>query len=140
VSLYLLDSDTITLFQHRHGLVMSRVALARQTHQVAVSAITIDESYQGWHARILKAKKPEDVADAYAGLAQAAAVFGSFSIVPFPIPAIQRFQALRRLKLNVGPNDLRIAAIALETGATVVTRNLRDFRRISGLACEDWSI
>jgi tRNA(fMet)-specific endonuclease VapC len=116
------------------------VAAARQVHQVAVTAITIDESYSGWHARILKARKPDEVADAYAGLAQAAAVFGSFSIIPFPLPAIQRFALLRRQKLNVGGNDLRIAAIALEAGAVVVTHNLRDFNRVPGLACEDWSV
>ncbi|HJZ94849.1 MAG TPA: type II toxin-antitoxin system VapC family toxin [Gemmataceae bacterium] len=140
MSLYLLDTDTITLFQQRHLAVMARVAVARQVHQLAVTVITIDESYRGWHARILKARKPDDVADAYAGLAQAAAVFGEFSIIPFPVPAIQRFELLQRLKLNVGSNDLRIAAIALEVGGTVVTRNLRDFRRVPGLACEDWSV
>lgn len=140
MSLYLLDSDTLTLFQRRHGLVMARVAAARVAHQVTVSVISVEESYGGWHARIRKARKPDELADAYAGLAQAAAVFGSFSILPFPIPAQQRFDGFKKLKLNVGPNDLRIAAIALEAGATVVTRNLRDFQRVPGLACEDWSV
>jgi tRNA(fMet)-specific endonuclease VapC len=140
VSLYLLDSDIITLFQQRHHVVMARVAAARASHQIGVTVVTIDESYSGWHARIRKARKPDEVSDAYAGLAQAAAVFGSLSILPFPVPAIHRFDALRRLKLNVGPNDLRIAAIALEAGATVVTRNVRDFQRVPSLACEDWSV
>ncbi len=34
--------------------------------------------------------------------------------------------------------DLRIAAIAIEHAATLVTRNRRDFERIDELAIEDW--
>jgi predicted nucleic acid-binding protein len=36
--------------------------------------------------------------------------------------------------------DRKIAAIALELGASVVTNNVRDFGRISQLLIEDWSV
>jgi tRNA(fMet)-specific endonuclease VapC len=66
--------------------------------------------------------------------------FTTIDVLGYSVTAIARFGGLKKLKLNVGPNDLRIAAIALEAGATVVTRNLRDFQRVPGLTCEDWSV
>jgi tRNA(fMet)-specific endonuclease VapC len=45
-----------------------------------------------------------------------------------------------RARLNVKSNDLRIAAVALDLGGIVVTRNLRDFGRVPALVCEDWSV
>lgn len=60
-------------------------------------------------------------------------------IVSFSAAAITRYADLKRQKLNIRANDLKIAAIALETGATVVTHNLADFRRVPGLTVEDWA-
>jgi tRNA(fMet)-specific endonuclease VapC len=38
-----------------------------------------------------------------------------------------------------GPLDLMIAAHALALGTILITNNPREFRRIDGLRCEDWS-
>lgn len=50
-----------------------------------------------------------------------------------------RYDGLRTQKLNVGANDLKIAAIALEHGLIVVTRNQRDYDRVPALVTENWS-
>lgn len=39
---------------------------------------------------------------------------------------------------GIGPLDTLISAQALRLGATVVTHNLREFRRVPGLRVEDW--
>ena len=38
----------------------------------------------------------------------------------------------------IGPLDLLIAAHARSLGVTLVTANLREFRRVPRLRCEDW--
>ena len=39
----------------------------------------------------------------------------------------------------IGPYDVMIAGQALRRDLTVVTANLREFARVPGLRCEDWS-
>ena len=39
----------------------------------------------------------------------------------------------------IGPLDLMIGAHALAVGATLITSNIREFRRIPGLAVADWT-
>lgn len=46
--------------------------------------------------------------------------------------------ALESAGTPIGANDLWIAAHALELGAVVVTDNEREFRRVPGLAVENW--
>ncbi len=41
-------------------------------------------------------------------------------------------------KPTIGPNDLLIAATARANGCTLVTHNVREFSRVSGLLYEDW--
>ena len=65
--------------------------------------------------------------------------YASLPILSFTELAIARHQNLKRLKLNIGKSDLRIAAIGLEQNAVVVTRNVADFQRVAGLQIEDWS-
>jgi tRNA(fMet)-specific endonuclease VapC len=38
----------------------------------------------------------------------------------------------------IGPNDLIIVTTALAHGCTLVTHNIQEFSRVSGLLLEDW--
>jgi len=96
---------------------------------------------QGFLARLTRARNRQQIAIAYDMLVtRLLPVWGRFVVLSFPESAILRFEHLRSLRLNVGLMDLRIAAIALENALIVVTRNLRDFGRVPGLAAVDWSI
>lgn len=61
-------------------------------------------------------------------------------LLPFGDKSLVEYEALKRQRIRIGTSDLRIAAIALVHGATVLTRNLRDFRQVPGLVAEDWTL
>jgi tRNA(fMet)-specific endonuclease VapC len=76
----------------------------------------------------------------YLRMALAVESLASWKVLPLTLAAMSRHAGLLSQRLNVGSNDLKIAATALELGATVVTRNRRDFSRVPGLSCEDWTV
>jgi len=135
---HLLDTDMLSLFQKGHPAVCQHCAAAAP-QSVSISVITIEEQFLGWYTRSRQAKTDAELAQASESMAAFARFIRQLPILAFTVPAIQRYHQLKKMKLNVGKNDLRIAAIALEAGATVVTRNLRDFGRVPNLQLEDWS-
>jgi tRNA(fMet)-specific endonuclease VapC len=134
----ILDTDILTLFQKGHAAVCQRCANA-PPGALAITALSVEEQFLGWYTRIRQAKSDDDMAAAYQGLTAFAGFIKRLAIHSFTRPAIQRFRQLKSLKLKISKKDLCIAAIVLEQGATLVTRNLRDFRRVPGLKTEDWS-
>ena len=50
------------------------------------------------------------------------------------------YEELRRQKIRVGTQDLRIAAIVLSVDGLLVTRNQCDFAQVPGLVLQDWTI
>ena len=135
----LLDTDTLTLFQHGQKALVQRVIAAIQAESLGVTIISIEEQLDGRHAYLRRAKTDVQIANAYQSFTDSVRALSGINIVTFSEITIARYNQLLAMKLNVGKMDLRIAAIALEAGATVVTRNLRDFERVPGLACENWA-
>ena len=65
-------------------------------------------------------------------------------VLPFDVPADAEYggirSALEAAGRPIGSNDLLIAAHAYATGATVVTANVDEFKRIRGLSVENWLV
>ena len=139
MSLYLFDTDRTTVFQRMHPAVVRNVVY-HLVDDIQMTSVTMEEQLSGWFTLLRSARTPFQIEQAHTRLAEAIRSLALWEIVSYDSGAIIRYQDLLRLRLNVGGNDLRIRAIALEIGAIVVTRNLRDFRRIPKLHCEDWSV
>jgi tRNA(fMet)-specific endonuclease VapC len=138
MSLHVLDTDTLSLLQEGHPKVCQRAAVL-PAEDVALTVLTVEEQLSGWYTELRRAKSPERLAWAYRRLAQNVRFLSRVQILDFDEPAIRRYADLRRLKLKVRRTDLQIAAVVLEHQATVVTVNVRDFKRVPGLRVEDWS-
>jgi len=139
VATFLLDTDILSLYQRNHPKVRAAVA-AHAADVVSVSTVTVEEQIGGWSALARSAKTPQEHEHAAMFLAALVVSWAGFALVPLTISAMSRFEALAKAIRNVKRNDLRNAAIAVELGATVVTRNRRDFGRVPGLVIEDWSV
>lgn len=139
MALYILDTNTFTLFRRGHPRVTANLS-AHAGDTVGLTSVNVEEVLTGWYARGRRAKTKAERAAASQLLADAVMLLGQFPVFPLTEPAIDRYDQLVRQKLNIGANDLRIASIALELGAVVVTNNVRDFGRVPGLVTEDWSV
>ncbi len=139
MSLFLFDTDHLTHYQRGHPQVLINM-VRHVTDQLAISVITVEEQLTGWQRALSQAKDDVRRAEVYRRMACAVESLASWGVLPFSLVAMSRHAALVRQRLNVGSNDLKIAATALELNATVVTRNHRDFARVPALLHEDWSV
>src|SRR5579883_3019474 len=69
-------------------------------------------------------------------------ILGEIAVLPFEVPADAEYGGIRSeleaAGKPIGTNDLLIAAHAYTTGATIVTANTNEFKRIRGLKVENW--
>ena len=70
------------------------------------------------------------------------AALSAIEVVPFDMPADSEYGKLRAQlaakEEPIGPNDLLIAAHALSLGLTLITDNVREFKRVNGLSVVNW--
>jgi tRNA(fMet)-specific endonuclease VapC len=142
--LYILDTDHFTLYRRFHPLIVERI---RQTDvgALAITAVTVEEQVNGWLSEIRKASaksanQGERLSWAYSELCQTVQIVSRFRVLNFTVGAHDRFLGLRSQGVRIGTQDLRIASVALDTQAVIVTRNRRDFEQVPGLSIEDWSL
>lgn len=138
MSVFVLDTDILSLHQRGNATIRSRVA-AEAPQDIAITILTVEEQLSGWYTFLRNAKQIDKLALAYQSLSENVRSLRGFEILNFDEMSINRYESLRKLKLNVRKMDLRIAAVVLEKGATLVTRNARDFKQVPGLNFVDWS-
>ena len=140
---FLLDTDHIDFVQRKAGPEFGAISARMSQHfaaDFAYSLVSFHEQLLGWNAYIGRARTTRDVVRAYGLFGQAFQSYSTTIVLPFDAAAGAAFDGVTAQRIRVGTMDLRIASIALSRGLTVLTRNLRDFRRVPGLLAEDWTV
>ena len=128
---YLLDSNTVIPLLNGRNPKVTAAVLGRPAEELCVSSMVMHELFYGAYkgARVeISLRSIQEL---------------QFAVLPFDVDDAQEAGRVRAQLATqgqiIGPYDLLIAGQALRRGLTVVTGNLREFERVPGLRCEDWS-
>lgn len=126
---YLLDTNAIIALVRKNDALLSRLK-AHAPDAFGISAVVLHELYYGAYKSV----------NVDANLVRVEGL--RFEVVDFDAEdARMAGQVRARLATSgtpIGPYDVLIAGQALSRGLTLVSRNLREFSRVPGLAVEDW--
>lgn len=129
---YLLDICTVFDFVKGQAKVLARVK-ATPPNLIVVSALTCMEVDYGLSLNNERAKKLAPILPAF---------FSTIATLPFDEADAQATAAIRAaLKMQgqpTGAYDVLIAGTGLARGLVVVTSNVGEFNRVSGLRVENW--
>jgi tRNA(fMet)-specific endonuclease VapC len=131
VTVFVLDTNTVIDYFKGKGQVAARL-LSFPPSEIGLPAIVAYEVWVG----VLGSQNAERRQLQYEQF------LATVEVLPFDAGMGRRAAELR-LTLErggepIGPMDILIAATALERGATLVTRNIREFERVPGLRIANW--
>jgi tRNA(fMet)-specific endonuclease VapC len=131
VTRYMLDTNILSdLIRNPQGKAARRIVKAGEDN-VCTSIIVAAELRYGC-AKSGSTKLRKAVED----------LLGEIAVLPFEAPADAGYGAIRaQLEAKgtpIGGNDLLIAAHARALGATIVTANVQEFRRVADVKVENW--
>ena len=131
MTLYMLDTNIISgLVRNPQGRAAKRIARTGEAN-ICTSIIVAAELRYGC-AKSGSTRLRKAVED----------LLGEINVLPFDVPADAEYGGIRaELEARgrpIGSNDLLIAAHAHATGATIVTANADEFKRVRGLKVENW--
>ena len=128
---YLLDTNIFSYAVNNNAEVLRRFAKA-QPDDIILSIISHGEILFGIQKQTPSAIK----------LQRINYLLEQIPIVLLSDPVATHYAKIRTdLELAgqpIGPNDTWIAAHAMSLGATLVTNNVREFKRVKGLKVENW--
>lgn len=141
--MFVLDSDTTTLFFNGNEKIVQRV-LAAPDDVIYLPVIVVEEQLRGRMA-LLASLNPARVSDcpkvplAYDLLLKTVIDLRRFEHLPYTAEMETLYQSWPAAVKRLGTRDCRIAATAIIYGFTVITCNLSHFQPMPNVEMDDWS-
>jgi len=135
------DTDIVSQIIRGNPAYVARALLIPRELQNA-TIVAAEESLRGWLnlVRMADASKAKtSLEHAYAQLVKGITFFGAINLLPYTAEAKQKYEEFRAMKIRIGTQDLRIAAICVAHNVKLVSRNKRDFDLVPGLNLEIWN-
>lgn len=141
--MHFLDTNVVSDYFHRQTQIVERFNQAvRAGTLLAITVITRYEILmKGRYQAILAAENKERLQSALTLLQGDEILIDQFPTYSINDPAADHFERLRTAKgmRKIGRADFLIACITLAHGATLVTRNVKDFVKVPNLNIENWA-
>jgi tRNA(fMet)-specific endonuclease VapC len=141
MTLYILDTDHISLFLGNYPPIRDRVLQARA--ECSITIISVQEIFNGWVGQLNRVENEAYKIEIYQRLHLTTQFIQQMPVLNYEQAASIQYQQIIKVNPTLAKRrlekDMRIAAIALATEATIVTRNIRDFEQVPKLIMEDWS-
>ena len=134
------DTDVFSEILLGNAAYISRLSLIPADQQ-AIPIIVAEEILRGRLNVIRQAeasKSKISVELAYHLLEETIRDLGRVQMLTYTGGAEATYQRWRQAGIRISTHDLRIAAICLVHGVTLISRNRRDFERVPDLAVEFW--
>jgi tRNA(fMet)-specific endonuclease VapC len=138
MTLYILDTDHLSLYGRNHPALIDR--LRANAVNLTTTAINVEEQLRGRLAQIAEAKAGVSLANAYRWLSETVKLLSDFEVLQFTEQVQLIYQGFKTQRIRVGTQDLRIAAIVIAHNRVLLSRNLRDFEKIPNLMIQDWTV
>lgn len=136
----LLDTDhfsVLTDARHRlHASLISRLATVDEP--VVLPVVAVEEQLRAWLAQVRRVRDAYKLTTPYSRLVHLLETLAEWEIAGWTERAADEFTALRRQRIRIGTQDLRIAALTLSYDGRLLSSNLRDFEQVPQLRVEDW--
>jgi tRNA(fMet)-specific endonuclease VapC len=137
----LIDTDHLSVLSNRrstaHETLVQRMT-SSPDQEFAIPVICVEEQCRGWLALVNRARRIHDQVEPYERLAKLVDFLSDWHLIPFDVTAADEFELLRKHRVRIGTQDLKIAATVIVHEALLLTANLRDFRQVPGLRAENW--